>query len=159
MSSFRPDPRFALLLLAAAMVGGSQILVDISADEIALWNTVTLRGWGMAAVALAVFARPSTFADLTRYFGAGKTSSLLFFTEGVLAVTAALLLMVAIARGPVALVGALFGARPAFLFIITLAMSRVAPDFLGESFQRDELVIKFMATAFVVTAIVLIAVS
>jgi drug/metabolite transporter (DMT)-like permease len=158
-SGFRPDPRFALLLLAAAMVGGSQILIDISADDIELWNTVTLRGWGMAAVALAVFARPSTIADLARYFRTGRTSGLLFFTEGVLAVSAALLLIIAISRGPVALVGALFGARPAFLFIITLTMNRVAPGFLDESFQRDELVIKFMATAFVVTAIVLIAVS
>ena len=80
-------------------------------------------------------------------------------SEGLLAVGASIQLIVAIARGPVSLAAALLGTRPLFIFGASLVGSRIAPNMLGERFDRGEFVLKFVAAAMIVAAVVLIAVG
>ena len=65
----------------------------------------------------------------------------------------------AVSRGPVSLVAALMGMRPVCVFLGSLLGSRVAPQYVYESFERSELVLKFASAVMVATAIVLIAVG
>ncbi|NQW16938.1 MAG: EamA family transporter [Chloroflexi bacterium] len=155
--SFRPKPIFAVLILAAASVAVSQIFLEISTDEMSVWNTVSLRGWGMAAVMSVAFARKTNLRELKDFLRVPKQGGLLALTEGTLAVAASLQLIYAISRGPVSLVAAIFGTRPGFMFIIGLVGSKVYPSFFDEVFNRTDFLIKFGATALIVTAIVLIA--
>jgi uncharacterized membrane protein len=155
--SFRPRPIFGVLILAAASVAVSQIFLEISTDEMSIWNTVTLRGWGMAAIMGLVFARKTNLVELSNFLRVPKHGGLLVLTEGVLAVAASFQLIFAISRGPVSLVAAIFGARPGFMFVLGLVGSKVYPSFFDEVFNRTEFLIKLAATSLIVTAIVLIA--
>jgi uncharacterized membrane protein len=155
--SFRPRPIFGVLILAAASVAVSQIFLEISTDEMSVWNTVTLRGWGMAGIMSIAFARKTNLVELGNFLRVPKQGGLLVFTEGVLAVGASLQLIFAISRGPVSLVAAIFGTRPGFMFVLGLMGSKVYPGFFDEVFDRTEFLIKLAATVLIVTAIVLIA--
>ena len=155
--SFRPRPIFGVLILAAASVAVSQIFLEISTDEMSVWNTVTLRGWGMAGVMSIAFARRTNLQELGSFLMVPKHGGLLILTEGVLAVAASLQLIFAISRGPVSLVAAIFGTRPGFMFVLGLVGSKVYPSFFDEVFDRTEFLIKLAATTLIVTAIVLIA--
>ena len=84
---------------------------------------------------------------------------MLVTAEGLLAVGASIQLIAAIARGPVSLVAALLGTRPLFLFGFSVVGSRLAPGLFDERFDRAEFVLKFVAAAMVVAAVVLIAVG
>ena len=143
--------------MAAASVAVSQIFLEISTDEMSVWNTVTLRGWGMAAIMGLVFARKTNLVELGNFLRVPKRGGLLVLTEGVLAVFASFLLIFAISRGPVSLVAAIFGTRPGFMFVLGLVGSKVYPSFFDEVFNRTEFLIKLAATLLIVTAIVLIA--
>jgi len=155
--SFRPRPIFGVLILAAASVAVSQIFLEISTDEMSVWNTVTLRGWGMAGVMSIAFARRTNLQELGSFLMVPKHGGLLILTEGVLAVAASVQLIFAISRGPVSLVAAIFGTRPGFMFVLGLVGSKVYPSFFDEVFDRTEFLIKLAATTLIVTAIVLIA--
>jgi uncharacterized membrane protein len=155
--SFRPRPIFGVLILAAASVAVSQIFLEIATDEMSVWNTVTLRGWGMAGVMSIAFARRTNLQELGSFLMVPKHGGLLILTEGVLAVAASVQLIFAISRGPVSLVAAIFGTRPGFMFVLGLVGSKVYPSFFDEVFDRTEFLIKLAATTLIVTAIVLIA--
>ena len=157
--ALRPSPAFALLFLAAAAVGASQLLVKVSTDDVSVWNTVTLRGYGMGAIMLAIFGRPRTIREVGAFFKRPQAAMVLMLAEGLLAVAASIQLIVAISRGPVTLAAALLGTRPLFLFGFTIVGSRVAPKLFDERFERGEFVLKFAAAAMIVAAVVLIAVG
>lgn len=157
--ALRPSPAFAVLFLAAAAVGVSQLLVKVTTDDVSVWNTVTLRGYGMGGTMVLIFGRPATVREVGAFFRRRQTGVLLVASEGLLAVGASIQLIVAIARGPVSLVAALLGTRPLFIFGASLVGSRIAPNMLGEPFDRGEFVLKFVAAAMIVAAVVLIAVG
>ena len=121
------------------------------------WNTVTLRGYGMGGTMVLIFGRPATAREVGAFFRRRQTGVLLVASEGLLAVGASIQLIVAIARGPVSLAAALLGTRPLFIFGASLVGSRIAPNMLGERFDRGEFVLKFVAAAMIVVAVVLIA--
>ena len=157
--ALRPSPAFALLFLAAAAVGASQLLVKVSTDDVSVWNTVTLRGYGMGATMVVIFGRPHTVRELGGFLKRPQAAMVLMLAEGLLAVAASIQLIVAISRGPVTLAAALLGTRPLFLFGFTIVGSRVAPKLFDERFERGEFVLKFAAAAMIVAAVVLIAVG
>ena len=65
----------------------------------------------------------------------------------------------AIGKGPVALVSALGGARPIFVFSLAALGAWLAPGLIYEKFTKPDIALKFASAAMVVAAVVIISVA
>ena len=68
-----------------------------------------------------------------------------------------LLITYAIGKGPIALVSALGGARPIFVFSMTAMSAWLAPNLIYEKFTRADMIVKLVSASMVVTAVAIIS--
>jgi hypothetical protein len=68
-----------------------------------------------------------------------------------------LLITYAIGKGPVAVVSALGGARPIFVFSLTALGTWLAPSLVYEKFTRPNTLLKLLSALMVVAAVALIS--
>ncbi len=69
-----------------------------------------------------------------------------------------MLITYAIGKGPIALVSALGGARPIFVFSMTALAARFAPGLIYEKFTKADMALKLVSTLMIVAAVVIISV-
>ena len=70
-----------------------------------------------------------------------------------------IILFIAVQKGPVALVNAILNVRPAFVFLFTLVLSRVFPNFINEPLNRSTVLLKLIAVVLVTGGVVIISLS
>lgn len=147
----------AFLALSALLVAGSQLLLKVGTDELRVWDVVALRGIGLGAVMCLPFARPAALVELGRFLTRPRRAMFLVFAEMLLPLAGNVLLISAIARGPVSLVSALVGTRPIFVFVTSTLGARFAPALVVEEAGPAELALKLTSAVLVVAAVALIA--
>ena len=154
---FTLRPTFFMLLAGALLIGIAQLLLKVAAGELSVWHSMAYRGFVLFTAMGLPFLTPANVASLAGFLRRPLLGPVLVSTETVGPFAGNVLLLTAIANGPVSLVSALIGTRPLFVFAGAMAMSVVARQVLGESVTRGDVAMKAASAALVVGGIFLIA--
>ena len=149
-----------IVLVGAAMIGGAQNLLKLSAQELPVWENLWMRGFGLSTGMLILGSRPSSRKNLWAFLSGGKTWQKvgLFASESLAPFIGNLLFFVALVTGPISLVSALIGSRPVFVLAITIVLAvAVKAEILPESMGKTDIIVKLAGTAAIVGGVVIIA--
>ena len=102
-----------------------------------------------------VSARPGVLTELRGMEKRSVALALIVCNETI-ALAGIILSFWAMERGPVSLVSTIMGARPFFVFIYALAVSRIYPMVLDERLSRGIIALKLVSIALVVGGIAII---
>ncbi len=151
------QPVFLVLVVSAFLMASSQLVTKSIIDDLSTLHIVSIRGTGLFAVMWVVFARPAALKGLGQFLKRPRRVPLLIFSEGIMPFTGHLLITYAIGKGPIALVSALGGARPIFVFSLSAAGAWLAPGLIYEKFTRSDVALKLASATMVVAAVVIIS--
>jgi uncharacterized membrane protein len=151
------QPLFLLLALGALLMASSQLITKAIIDDLSTLHIVSIRGLGLFTVMAIVFARPDALRTLGKFLKQPKKAPWIIVAEGVMPFNGHLLITYAIGKGPVALVSALGGARPIFVFSLTALGTWLAPKLVFEQFTRVSMLLKLLSASMVVVAVVIIS--
>ena len=151
------QPVFLLLALGAVLMASSQLVTKSIVDDLSTLQIVSLRGIGLFTFMWGVFARPAALKGLGAFLLQPRRAPWLIISEGVMPFNGHLLVTYAIGKGPVALVSALGGARPIFVFSLSALGAWLAPKLIYEKFTRPDLALKLVSATMVVAAVVIIS--
>ncbi|MDP6056682.1 MAG: EamA family transporter [Dehalococcoidia bacterium] len=151
------QPVFLLLAAGALLMASSQLITKSIVDDLSTIHIVSLRGTGLFTVMWLVFARPTALKGLGSFLKQPKWAPWLIIAEGVMPFNGHLLITYAIGKGPIALVSALGGARPIFVFSMTAMSAWLAPNLIYEKFTRADMIVKLVSASMVVTAVAIIS--
>lgn len=152
------QPIFLLLAVGALLMASSQLITKSIIDDLSTIHIVSIRGTGLFTVMWLAFARPAALKALGSFLKQPKRAPWLILAEGVMPFNGHLLITYAIGKGPIALVSALGGARPIFVFSMTALGARFAPGLIYEKFTRPDMVVKLISASMVVGAVAIISV-
>ena len=151
------QPLFLLLALGALLMASSQLITKAIIDDLSTLHIVSIRGLGLFTVIAIVFGRPDALRTLGKFLKQPKNAPWLIVAEGVMPFNGHLLITYAIGKGPVALVSALGGARPIFVFSLTALGTWLAPKLVFEQFTRVSMLLKLLSASMVVAAVIIIS--
>lgn len=151
------QPVFLLLAVGAFLMASSQLITKSIIDDLSTLHIVSIRGIGLFTVMWAVFARPAALKGLGQFLKQPGRAPLLIISEGVMPFTGHLLITYAIGKGPIALVSALGGARPIFVFSLSVLGAWLSPSLIYEKFTRPDMALKLVSASMVVAAVVIIS--
>jgi drug/metabolite transporter (DMT)-like permease len=152
-------PIFLLLAVGALLMASSQLITKSIVDDFSTLHIVSIRGTGLFTVMWLVFARPAALRGLGSFIKQPRRAPWLIIAEGVMPFNGHLLITYAIGKGPIALVSALGGARPIFVFSLTAMGAWFAPNLIYEKFTRPDMALKLVSAMMVVAAVVIISVG
>jgi drug/metabolite transporter (DMT)-like permease len=152
-------PAYGLLLLGALMIGVAQVILKSVADDLSVWHSMALRGTGLFTSLALPYARPHNIVALARAMAAPRTAGALLITETIAPLFGNLLLLTALANGPVSLVSAVLGTRPVFVFLGTLAAGVFVKGLLEDRLTRSDIFLKGASALAVVAGVFLIALA
>ena len=151
------QPMFLLLAVGAVLMASSQLITKAIVDDLSTLHIVSIRGTGLFTVMWVAFARPEALKALGSFLKQPTRAPWLILAEGVMPFVGHLLITYAIGRGPVALVSALGGARPIFVFSLSALGAWLAPGLIYERFTRSDMALKLVSATMVVVAVVIIS--
>lgn len=151
------QPVFLLLAVGAFLMASSQLITKSIIDDLSTLHIVSIRGIGLFTVMWAVFARPAALKGLGQFLKQPGRAPWLVIAEGVMPFTGHLLITYAIGKGPIALVSALGGARPIFVFSLSALGAWLTPGLIYEKFTRPDTALKLVSASMVVAAVVIIS--
>ncbi|MBI4220132.1 MAG: EamA family transporter, partial [Chloroflexi bacterium] len=154
---FALRPTFFVLLAGALLIGVAQLLLKIASGELSVWHSMAFRGVGLFSAMVPPFLTLTNIRSLAGFLRRPLLAPVLITTETLGPFIGNVLLLTAIANGPVSLVSALLGTRPLFVFAGAVVMGLVARHVLAESMTRADLAMKASSAALVVGGIFLIA--
>jgi len=146
---------FILLLASSLLFGVSNIATKYALDYISFWNMYSGTAISLGIILPLVSARPRVFRELRQMKDRGIPLMLIAFNETI-ALGAIILSFWAMARGPVSLVSTVMGARPFFVFLYALALSRTFPAVLDERLGRGIVGLKIVSIALIVGGVTII---
>lgn len=152
------QPIFLLLAVGALLMASSQLITKSIIEDLSTIHIVSIRGTGLFMVMWIVFARPAALKGLGSFLKQPTRAPWLIIAEGVMPFNGHLLITYAIGKGPIALVSALGGARPIFVFSMTALGARFAPGLIYEKFTKADMALKLVSAMMVVAAVVIISV-
>jgi drug/metabolite transporter (DMT)-like permease len=159
LAAFSARPTFFMLLGGAAIIGVAQLLLKVASEDLGVWHNMAFRGIGLCTSIALPWLRPPYTVGLVMWLRNPKNAVSIILTESVGPFTGNLLLLSAIAVGPISLVSALLGTRPIWVLAGTLLLGFTAKHFISEHITGRDLVLKTVATSAVVAGIVIIAVG
>ena len=159
LAAFSVRPTFFILLTGAAIIGVAQLLLKVASEDLGEWHNMAFRGIGLCTSIALPWLRPPYPAGLIVWLRNPKNAVSILLTESVGPFTGNLLLLSAIAIGPISLVSALLGTRPIWVLAGTLLLGLTAKHFISERITGRDLVLKTVATSAVVAGIVIISVG
>ena len=159
LRAFAVRKTFFLLLAGAAIIGVAQLLLKVSSDDLDVWQNMAFRGAGLFTSIAAPWIRPPYPGRLVRWMRTPSNSISIMLSESFGPFVGNLLLLTAIASGPVSLVSALLGTRPIWVLGATLLLGLFARQFISERIAGRDLLLKTVATGAVVAGIVIISVG
>ncbi len=158
-SGFGFSPTYAVVLAGAVIIGTGQLLLKESSDDMTVWPVMAFRALGLATAMCVPFLRRDTLRDLVRFMRSPRNALAISINDGIGPFFGNLLLLWAIADGPISLVSAVLGTRPVFVLAGAMGLSKLASDLLDERMTRSDVAIKAIATAAVVAGVVIIALA
>jgi bacterial/archaeal transporter family protein len=145
---------FAVLLLAAFVLGWAFIVSDEATDRLNVGATQGLRALGMGVGVLLFTWRPRYTRPLIIALQNRRTAGLMFVTEGILGPSAAFVFVYALSVGSVSLVTTVAAIRPLAILALSLALSTRYWNVLNEPMDRETVTLKIIATLFIVGGVV-----
>lgn len=146
---------FLLLFSASMFFALADLASKYALAYISVWNVFWLGVFCMSGVFMLVSIRPHIFGQLSN-MKQRNTALGLVVLSGTLSVVGMILILWAIAKGPVSLVSTIIGSRPAFVVIYALILSHVSPMFLEWHPGKGKLALRLTATAMIVSGIAII---
>jgi drug/metabolite transporter (DMT)-like permease len=146
---------FLLLLFTALLFSVSNIAYKYAMNTISIWNTFTINGICIGAVALIFSVRKKNLRDLKNMEQRNQKIGLIIGSQSIAAL-GIILSFIAIHSGPVALVSTIMNIRPAFILIFSLIISRFYPGFITEQMTKKTILIKIFGIAMITVGVVLI---
>ena len=146
-----------ILLLASSLLfavanTGTKYALD---HDISFWNMYSLNAICFGIIFCLVSARPSVFRELREMKDRGASLILIVLNETI-ALGGIILSFWAMEKGPVSLVSTVMGARPFFVFLYALALSRTFPAVLDERLSRGIVALKIVSIALIVGGVAII---
>lgn len=146
---------FALLMGSSLLIGVANTASKYALDYISFWNMYSVTAICLGTVFLILSVRPGILKGLRDMKGRSQVLALLTVNE-VIAIVGIVLSFWAMERGPVSLVSTIMSARPFFVFIYALALSRFFPAVLDERLNRGTLVVKIISIGLIVGGMTLL---
>jgi drug/metabolite transporter (DMT)-like permease len=146
---------FFILLLCSLLFAISTILTKYALESLSFWNLYSANAGVMTLVFIAFAARPVTFREL-RILPARNNILLLTLIAQSVIVVAIVLSNLAIQTGPVALASTVMSTRPAFVFLYSIAVSRLLPAIINEPLSRGILLLKLAAILMITGGVTLL---
>ena len=146
------------MAVGALLMASSQLITKSIIDDLLTIHIVSLRGTGLFTVMWLMFARPAAVKRLGSFLKQPTRAPGLIIAEGMMPFNGHLLITYAIGKGSIALVSALGGARPIFVFSMTAMAARFAPGLIYEKFTKVDVALKLVSALMVVAAVMIISV-
>jgi len=144
---------YLLVLLGSVLTALANVTYKYALAEIEFWNLFALRSFCLFVV-LAIGGFHSDLSTHIKSFYSNKTGLYLFvFVELVTAPLAMVLMLAALALGPVSLASTLFSTRPLFVLIISGLLSTTYWNILNEPFTRQTLPHKLLFTGMIILGV------
>ncbi|HAZ31332.1 MAG TPA: hypothetical protein DCY61_01320 [Dehalococcoidia bacterium] len=143
-------PLVAGLLLATANLTSKYAL-----EHVSYWNMLAFGSLLGAFVFLGIGLRPLALRELRQLRRPVLATGLLVLNN-TLVLAGMLLMFWSIQSGPVSLVSAISGARPAFVFIYAIILGRISHVLLEQRLGRETIVLRSVAIAMIVGGITII---
>ncbi len=159
LDAFKVRPTFFMLVAGAVIIGVGQLLLKVGSDDLDVWHNMAFRGAGLFTSMAAPWLRPLYIGRLVTWLRTPSNAASVLLTETLGPFIGNLLLLMAVAAGPVSLVSALFGTRPIWVLVATLLLGLYARQFISERISGRDLVLKSGATGAVVAGVVIISVG
>lgn len=156
-NGFALRPTFFALLAGALLIGIAQLLLKVASGELSVWHSMAFRGIGLFSAMGPAFLTPTSLKSLGAFMRRSRVAPVLVLTETAGPFIGNVLLLTAIANGPVSLVSALLGTRPLFVFALAMLFGLFARHVLAESMSRGDVAMKAASAGLVVGGIFLIA--
>jgi drug/metabolite transporter (DMT)-like permease len=144
-----------LPLIASFLLATANVTSKYALEHVSYWNMLAFGSLLMAFIFLSVSLRPLPFRQLRTMRRPVLAVGLLVLTNALVLVSMFLMFW-AIQRGPVSLVSAIEGARPAFVFVYVLILSRISHVLLEQRMGRQTIAMRLVAIAMIVGGITLI---
>ncbi|MCL0089328.1 DMT family transporter [Dehalococcoidia bacterium] len=143
-------PLVASLLLATANLTSKYAL-----EHVSYWNMLAFGSLLVAFIFLSVSLCPLPLRQLRTVRRPVLTAGLLILNNA-LVLLGMFLMFWAIQRGPVSLVSAIAGARPAFVFVYAVILGRISHVLLEQRMGRQTIALRLGAIAMIVGGITII---
>ena len=125
-------PTFLVILLGAFLIGMGQLLLKEGSADQSIWSLMAFRGLGLFTAMFVPFARPRSFVTLARYMRSPLRAGAITLNDAVAPFVGNLLLLWAIAVGPISLVSGVVASRPVFVLAITVGIGLLAKRLLPD---------------------------
>lgn len=136
----------SLMTRSSFLFAVATILFKIAVNEQSIWDTIATQSMGVGIGTLLILARPgywNTFVHTAKKMKLQGWLALCLSETGYLA--SQILIMLALAVGPVSLINVLGGAQPLFLFAYGFLFTILAPKILKEDIRPHILAAKITA--------------
>ena len=144
-----------VLIISSMLFGVATTASKYALDYITFWNMYGLNATCMGTVFLLFSVHPRTLKEVRDISKRNQVLVLILLNECI-AVVGIILSFWAIERGRVSLVSTISSVRPAFVFVIALALSLFFPAVLSERLSRDIVVIKIISIGLVIGGVTLL---
>ncbi len=143
---------FTLLMLASLLAAIGQLTNKYVLDNAPFWTIFGFRNIGIA-IPFLVFLSKDNLSGLINGMRHPVGRYVLIFGEIIYATFSVWLALVAVNMGPVSIVTALIGTRPAFIFIYSIILSKVKFNILDEPITKEIILSKAIAITLVVLGV------
>ena len=152
----RLQKSFFVLLLAALISAICGIGYKYALETISFWNMSGISGISTAIVILSYSIRKENLLELKNLKQRAQKLGLVA-GNACMGFASIIILFIAVQKGPVALVNAILNVRPAFVFLFTLVLSRVFPNFINEPLNRRTILVKLIGIAMITGGVAIIS--
>jgi drug/metabolite transporter (DMT)-like permease len=142
-------------LLASLLLATANLTSKYAMEHVSYWNMVALGNLLLAFIFLSVSLRPLPVRQL-RALRRPILATGLLVLNNALVLVGLLLMLLSIQSGPVSLVAAILGARPAFVFVYAVILSRISHVLLEKRMGRQTIALRLGAIGMIVGGITII---
>jgi uncharacterized membrane protein len=146
---------FTALMGSSLLMGLANTASKYSLDYMSFWNMYSINAFCFCAVFLLYSLRPGVLKDLRNVNRRNLTLTLITLNEGA-ALAGIVLSFWAMEQGPVSLVSAVLSARPGFVFLCAVALTRIFPAILEERLTRGVAIIKTVSIVLIIIGVTII---
>ena len=140
----------AFVFLASASIALGMLTSKVAFNEGDFWNVFGLRSVFLAAVFLLPGLTPQGLRQVKVILGNRTAVLVILLGEAMIAPVAIYFMLLALSRGPAALVTTLLSTRPVFVFLISALLSTRYWNVMEEPLTREALGLKGASIAMVV---------
>ncbi len=141
---------YLLVLLGSVLTAVANVTYKYALSEIEFWNLFAMRSFCLFFVLAIGALHTKLILEVKRFWWNREARYLFILVEFVTAPMAMILMLAALAEGPVSMASTLFSTRPLFVLIIGGLLSTQHWNILNEPLTRETLPTKLLFTSMIV---------